>query len=193
MAKKKDKEDVWRTCTARKLLKDDIIMGRVLPQMDATEVYATRTEFMKFPLKRFKPNLQNLRAAIARDYRRMCRDCEFYGHDLALLKEIRANDLPRAIPWHKSDAKPLLEKDIQGKVHLNILENGEKLTPKQFYQTRVEYRAFTLDVFRNHIYQELKRLEKNESKIRFGKKKKRLPATEALPHLLAMIDPQEED
>jgi hypothetical protein len=187
MAKNKNKEEVWRTSTAKRLLKDDIIEGRIMPNMDANQVHQMRPEFQKFPLKRFKPNLENLRRVIARDYSRMCRDCEYYGHDIGLLLDLRQNEPPRQIQWHKSDAKALLEKDIKNSVHLKVMADGKKIAPKQLYETRVEYRAFPLAVFRNHIYQEVKRLEKIESKIRFGKKKQRRPASAASPHLMEMI------
>jgi hypothetical protein len=184
----KKKEESWRKSKARELLKDDIILGTILPQMEAAEVYEMRPEFKKFPFKRFGPNLQNLRLAIVRDYKRMSTDCEYYGHDVGVLMELRANDPPRKIAWHKSEAKPLLEKDIKDKMHEKIMENGSKITPAQLYKKRVEYRAFSIDVFRNHIYQEVKRLEKIESKIRYGKKKKRYPAAEVHAHVMAMID-----
>lgn len=195
MAKKETKEDTkkdtWRTSAAKALLRDDIITGRVLPNMNAAQVYQMRPEFQKFPMKRFTPNLQNLRSVIARDYSRMCRDCEYYGHDIGLLLGIRKDEPLRQILWHKSEAKPLLEQDIKNNVHLKMMEDGKKIMPKQIYQTRVEYRAFPLAVLRNHIYQEVKRLEKIESKIRYGKKKKRCPAGQAVPHLMEMIEAEE--
>jgi hypothetical protein len=193
--KDKDPEAAWATSKARKLLKDDIITGKVKPNMDADQVYATREEFQKFPMKRFKPNLENLRIAIARDYKRMCSDCEYYGHDIGLLLVLRENknESVQAIAWHKSEAKALLEKDIKNKVHLKIMENKKKISPKEIYKTRVEYRAFPLAVFRNHIYQEVKRLEKIESKIRYNKKKKRCPASAALPHLIEMIGDHDQE
>ena len=41
------------------------------------------------------------------------------------------------------------------------------------YETREEYQAFDLKVFRDHIYQEVKRRERKESKDRFAKMKNR--------------------
>jgi hypothetical protein len=193
MAKMKKKKDTWSNSKAKEMLKDGIITGRVLPSMGANDVYQMREEFKQYKIQNFTRNLQSLRDAIARDYGRMCRDCEYYGHDLSLLKTLRANDPPKPIEWHKSEAKPFLKNDIKNKVHLTITEGGTKITPKELYQTRVEYRAFSLQVFRNHIYQELKRLEKIETKIRFGKKKKRQQpaAAVAAPHILEMIAQQD--
>jgi hypothetical protein len=192
MAKKKKEKETWSNSNAKQLLKDDILTGRVLSSMGANDVYQMREEFKKYKIQNFTQNLKTLRDAIARDLGRMCRDCEYYGHDLGVLTTLRANDPPGPIEWHKSEAKPLLKNDIKNKVHLTITESGTKITPMELYQTRVEYRAFSLQVFRNHIYQELKKLEKIESNIRFGKKKKRQnpAAAAAAPQLMEMIDQQ---
>ena len=51
-------------------------------------------------------------------------------------------------------------------------------------------KEFTVEEFHGHTNQELKKREKAEAKIRFGKKKNRQfqPASEAFAHLNAMVD-----
>jgi hypothetical protein len=44
-------------------------------------------------------------------------DCIAYGHDLAHVKALRANDPPTNPPWHKSDAMWLLKQDINNGKH----------------------------------------------------------------------------
>ena len=57
-------------------------------------------------------------------------------------------------------------KDIDAKKH-------EKMSPMALWMTKTEYMEFPLQVFRDHIYQELNKRDKKDS--RFQKKKKRLP------------------
>ena len=92
----------------------------------------------------------------------MAADARDFGHDLARVKKLReANPVPT--PWHKSECPKLLKKDVDDGLHLT-------LKPKQLYAKREEYRAFTLTVFRNHIYQEVDSRPKRE--MRFERKKK---------------------
>ncbi|CAB9527383.1 unknown protein [Seminavis robusta] len=104
----------------------------------------------------------------------MSKDVMFFGLDMALLQEQRKKDPPKRLPWHRSPAKALLETDIDNDVHLQILPNGKKIKPEAIYKSRSEYQEHELKVFRNHIYQEVKRREKLKSNVRFAKKKLRV-------------------
>ena len=97
-------------------------------------------------------------------------DCVAYGHDMALLMELRAGE-PPIRTWHHSDAKYMLQQDINNGKH-------QEMKPELLYHTRKEYQDFDLKVFRDHIYQEVSRREKRAH--RFAKKKKR----EAVKHAL---------
>ncbi|CAB9529376.1 hypothetical protein SEMRO_2485_G328980.1 [Seminavis robusta] len=183
MAKKKTKTSAkrptvdgltWAESQARALLKDDIISGRVTPAMKPKAVHESRQEFLKWELSLFRSNLYTLRDSIARDYHRMAKDVMLFGIDMAVLKERRDKDPPKSLPWHRSAAKQLLEKDIDDGIHLQILPNGKKIKPESIYKSRREYQEYELTVFRNHIYQEVKRREKRESNLRFEKKKLRV-------------------
>jgi hypothetical protein len=168
----------WGKSQAKKLLREDIISGAVQDAMEAIHVYNSRDEYKKYDFANFKTNLANLKEAIYAAYERMGTDCEAYGHDVDLLKLIRFHDPPLPILWHKSEAKPLLEKDIDDKKHLELDEDtGKKVTPKHLYQSRPAYREYSLKVFRKHIYQEVDKRAKKD--IRYKKKKKRMraPAT----------------
>lgn len=132
--------------------------------MKLKDVYETRAEFKKWPYKNFEPSLLRLRKAIEKQYERMRADCITYGHDLSLLATLRAGD-PPVLSWHKSDAKWILEQDINKGKH-------KEMKPAELYVTREEYQAFDLKTFRNHmIYQEVNRRSKSEH--RFAKKRKR--------------------
>ena len=139
--------------------------------MDAADVYKMRPEYKKFPFEWFKPNLKNLRKKIESERTRAETDAAAYRHDRQLLLTLRAN-CPPVIEWHKSQAKYLLRQDI---------EDGKNkvMAPSELYSTRAEYQEFTLKVFRNHIYQEIKRIEKRKDGSRFTKRKYRASAPTA--------------
>ena len=66
------------------------------------------------------------------------------------------------IPWHVSEAKKILKRDINDGKHLQF-------KPLDFHVTREEYKTFSLKVFRNRIYQEVDSRSKRAT--RFAKKK----------------------
>jgi hypothetical protein len=167
--KNKKKDEKWGTSEAKRLLRDSIIAGHVKRGDDAAEVHKSNAEYQKWPIANFKTNMKNLIEAIALDYKRMADDCRGYGHDIEVLREYRKNNptsQPYATPWHKSTAKKLLEADMDSNKHLKTL-------PMELYQSRIEYREFSLRVFRDHIYQEKKK--RANKGTRYAKKKKRLP------------------
>jgi hypothetical protein len=166
---KQKKDEKWATSEAKRLLRNSIIAGIVKRGDVAVEVYKSNPEYQKFAIANFKTNMKNLIEAIALDYKRMAEDCRGYGHDVELLREYRKNNptiQEHITPWHQSIAKKLLEDDMNNNKHL-------EMQPMELYQSRLEYREFPLQVFRNHIYQEKKKRANKGS--RFAKKKKRLP------------------
>jgi len=54
-------------------------------------------------------------------------DCDAFGHDLAILEEIRRDALVATL-WHKSEAHKLLRRDIEGGKH-------HQFWPIQMYQS----------------------------------------------------------
>ena len=163
----------WTTSKAREILREDIISGNVTDDMAAEDVYGSNNEFKVFPFESFKTNLETLKSAIYSNIERMESDCMIYGHDIALLEVIREQEpYPVFVPWHRSPAKNLLEQDIKDGKHLALKEDGSATMPKDIYDSRPEYQAFPLRVLRDHIYQEIKKIEKREH--RFAKKKMRM-------------------
>lgn len=165
---KKKKKEKWGTSEAKHLLRTSIIAGVVKRGDDPEEVHKSDPEYKKWPIANFKTNMKNLIEAVGLDWKRMADDCKSYGHDAALIQQYRrSNPISDQEPWHKSAAKKLLEHDMDSNKHV-------EMKPMELYHSRIEYRAFPLDVFRNHIYQEkFKRANKGS---RLAKKKKRFPA-----------------
>jgi len=83
---------------------------------------------------------------------------------LPTLTTLQAGKNPNDIPWHKSEAKNLLKKDINDGRH-------KEMKPEVLHGTREEYQAFPLKTFWNHIYQEVDSRAKRAH--RYAKKKKR--------------------
>jgi hypothetical protein len=83
------------------------------------------------------------------------------------------------------EAKLLLDEDIEEGKHLEV-------DPQELYESRAEYQQFSLVTFCGHLYQEVKRWEKNMSKVHFGRKQKlQTPTKEVNLGLLEMIDEHE--
>ena len=164
------KRNKWRYSKAKEILRAAIISGEVTSNMNAKDVYEMNEEYKKWPYKNFPSNLKSLRDTVESLYSRMQSDCVAYGHDLTLLKKLRAGNPPIAT-WHRSDAKYILKQDINNGKH-------KEMKPMELYNMRKEYQAFDLKTFRNHIYQEVDSRAKRDH--RFAKKKKR----EAVKHAL---------
>jgi hypothetical protein len=170
----------WIHSLAKKSLRTDIILGKVTANCNPEEVYAMRNSYKRFPFKRFKTNLQSLIAAVGKDIARMQHDCETYGHDLGVIKALRSNEEAgsRPLSWHLSDARKLLKVDMVAGKH-------KQLKPKALWETKDEYKVFTLEVFRKAIHS----ADDKKAKLAFRMEKKKFrappPATPAgpLPHI----------
>lgn len=163
----------WAGSEGRRMLKEDILAGTVNDTSDPLVVYESRIEFKVHKFNNFKSNMANLLEAIYSDYERLELDAEVYGHDMAFIAATRPHNLPR--PWHRSPCRLFLEKDIDDQKHLQVDDDGKKVTPKFLYESRPEYKEFSLKIFRGHLYQELDKRAKKE--YRFEKKKTRMRAT----------------
>lgn len=162
----------WAGSVGRELLKQDIIAGTVHDLSDPEVVHSSRDEYKMFPLASFKTNMENLLEIIIASFERMQDDIEAYGHDMALIRERRRNNPTIPTPWHRSPCKASMEKDIAELKHKTIdPDTNKRITPKKFHQSRDEYKAYSLKVFRKHIYQEIDRIGKQE--YRMEKKKSR--------------------
>jgi hypothetical protein len=149
-------KEKWSKSQAKLMLREDIISGNVTDDMEAEDVYQSNEEYKKFSFANFKTNMANLKDVIYTNVERMEEDCALYGHDIALIELIRQHEpAPPQVPWHKSEARQLLVKDIERGKH-------SLMAPRELYQERIEYRAYSLVVFRNHIYQEAKKKEKQD-------------------------------
>jgi hypothetical protein len=141
----------WSSSEAKKLLEDDLLAGKIPldnSKMPTRVVYGLHPQFLEFPFNNFSQNLRNLRERIKGEKGR----AEFDSAALACDLEHHRKPVVAMGPpsWHKSHAQQLLRQDMDNKLH-----TANK--PEQFYATRPEYGVFSLEVFRKHIDQEVRR------------------------------------
>lgn len=152
----------WGKSQAKAILRRGLLNGMITTAMTPEEVRALDPEeHGKWPWRNWKTNFESLKEAIGRDRERMAKDARDYDRDKAIVMRLKEGAPP---PWHKTQCPKLLKADIDS----GFLHNPEK-GPVDLYETREEYKAFSLEVFRNHIYQEIDSRPKRE--MRFERKK----------------------
>jgi hypothetical protein len=165
----------WIHSAAKKSLRTDIILGKVTENCDPKDVYRMHTSYKGFPFENFKTNLQSLLKAVAKDIARMQHDCEAYGHDLAVVRDLRSEEEPgsRPLSWHLSEAREFLKEDMAAGKH-------NHLKPKDLWLSRPEYQVFDLEPFRKAIHSAVDK----KAKLLFRMEKKKFrtppPATPAI-------------
>lgn len=137
----------WRYSRAKNLLVQDIRDNTVMEGMAAVVVYEMHQEYHEFELKKFKTYLAYLRKVEKK--KRIAAE-----EDRIALANFREQNQGAACPnppeWSSSVAKTLLRQDIDAGEH-------ERMKPIELYNSRPQYQIYSLHVFRNHIYDELRR------------------------------------
>jgi hypothetical protein len=139
----------WANSEAKKMLIVMINDGTITEDSNVEEVYNSQQEFQKYNIRNFRTNIRNLIAAIRR--REEC--ARFDTAALETFRELHPRppvthgDYPF---WDTSEASRFLTFDIDNGRHL-------QMTPKQLRNTRQEYQAFPLNIFRKHLHQERQR------------------------------------
>lgn len=149
MAPKKKKSPVpWGKSKAKELLFQDIVAGRA--DGTARAIYGSRPEYAAAQpnFNTFAGNVYRLRKWIAKHQVRADEDAAALAQDVSENPRVLMD--PRGYPrWDQSEAFGLLKQDIADGKH-------DEMAPQQLQQTRDEYKDFPLEVFRNHIHQELR-------------------------------------
>lgn len=158
----KEEQEKWEKSKSKALLRAGILSGEIRPNWPPKKVFNMNPEeHGKWKYKSWTSNLSNLREAIERNRSCMQRDAIAYGHDLAIAKELRSQEVKPV--WHRTEAPKLLKQDVnEGKNH--------QMKPRELHQSRPEYMMFDLKEFRKHLYQEIDCRPKRA--IRFERKKK---------------------
>lgn len=142
-------EEDWAKSEAKKLLAKDIIDGVVTDDMDWGDVFWQRPEYAATTHRLFRGRLESLRKQISFASRRAAADEAALAHDCRLFPA-QAQNYRGEPRWDGSAAQSWLTIDVKAGKH-------EQLEPKQLHQMRLAYKEFPLDVFREHIYQEVRK------------------------------------
>lgn len=142
----------WGQSKAKQLLQRDLATGSIPLSghlMNARQVYDSRPEYAMFPFDLFPRRLSALRTEAKAQNNRRNLDSQAYAHDRQLFPHPThsTNGTPR---WEGSEAERLLKLDITADLY-------PQHTPQEMYQSRRQYQDFSLEVFRGHIHQEIKR------------------------------------
>ena len=145
--KKKNEEDPgWRKCEAKKLLAKDIIDGVIDDDLPWQEVFWWRPEYAATAYSKFSGRLSRLRGQFFSAKQRALSDDKALKHDRKLFP-VKTSDERGVDRWEGSGAQSWLRQDVSDGLH-------QTMKPRKLYDTRPSYQQFSIDVFREHIYQE---------------------------------------
>ena len=148
----------WRLCPAKWVIITDLEDG-MLPldrelcsPEDAWKVYeeARLPEFEGVCFQQFKERLADHRRAVKRSQGALRKQLDALEHDKVLHPRNETHDRRGAPIFSRSPAHDLLRTDIKDGLY-------PLYKPKELWETRPEYKLFSLDVFRGRIYQEIHR------------------------------------
>jgi hypothetical protein len=138
----------WGKSEAKKTLLNDILKGIVKRGDPPAEVWASREIFKQYDISRFGPNFRRLVDWVDNARSRATADAAAVANDRDLhpASEISSRGYPR---WNGSVAERLLKEDIDN-------DKLADMKPAELRESREEYLAFPLDVFRKHKEQYLR-------------------------------------
>ncbi len=155
--KKKDWVD-WRNHAAREILRQDVerdgrLYGR--DDVDATEAFdfyrENQPEFAGVPFDQFKARYDELIEIAARRRARSAKQEEYLRHDRRLHPRQSHNHRGEPVFDFDTNAKLLLRDDIK------IYELHLEMSPAELWESRDVYMKYKLEIFRQRIYQEIRR------------------------------------
>ena len=157
--KKQKKDDSWENSEGKKLLLNDLRSGAIPldPKlMKPAVAFQRRPEAFSVPnyedgKRLFGGRLRSAREQVRERNERSSVEAAALEQDRKIHPKPAVNH--RGEPrWEGSAAEMLLKQDVKEGKH-------ETMQPRELHASRVDYADWPLDVFRNHIYQEV-RLQK---------------------------------
>ena len=154
--------DGWRNSKAKLLLRDLIDAGEIDEHSDPEDAYflclreyPDEFEYYDYHDNDFPGKLKSLFNTWTEDTKKAVFDEKAFAHDMKLFppKDINSRGEPR---WEGSKAEAFLREDIAAGKH-----KANNIKPKDFQKTRPEYLEHDKDHFRDHIYQEDRRIRYN--------------------------------
>jgi hypothetical protein len=152
------KEPEWRNSNAQVLLRHLLESGQVpsvLGIMSPADIWKNfcepRTEFSGFSYAKFPDRLRAMQKQHRVKVGRAADENAALLHDRINFPTPSHNHRGER-QWHGSEAERLLKFDV-------LAKNHEGMTPSQFYDTRLQYKEYPLEVVRKHIHQEVRLLK----------------------------------
>jgi hypothetical protein len=181
MPPKKNKKlpagDGWRNSKAKLCLRELIDAGEIDEDSDPEDAYflclreyPEEFEYYDYHDNDFPGKLKSLFNTWTEDTKKAVFDEKAFAHDMKLFppNQINSRGEPR---WEGSEAEAFLREDFAAGKH-----KANNIKPRDFQKTRPEYLEHDKDSFRDHIYQEDRRIrynnylnDKREEKASLGK------------------------
>jgi hypothetical protein len=146
----------WRTSRARIIILDDLETGllpadaTVMSAEEAWEIcYSHMAEFVDVVFSQFQARLKDHRRRAGEQMSRAAFESNALAHDRRLFPRATENSHGEPV-FDLSPAKLLLQADVADKKH-------EEMTPSELQQTRNEYKIFKARIFKEKIYQTVRR------------------------------------
>jgi hypothetical protein len=147
--RKMSEVEPWKTSKAKQLLMQDIVDGKVTREMGSMVVFNMRPEYKVYKYTCFQTNLRNLRRAL--DKLKNSADEAKIAYGNFIQRNPPATITSYGYPvWEKSQAQTLLRSDITS-------GDRSSIEHKDLWQTRQEYKIYPFQVFRDHVYTEIRR------------------------------------
>jgi hypothetical protein len=145
----------WKGSEARAVLMKDLI-DDILPveatritAEEAWEVYKTMDEFADVVFDQFKERLRDHRKQVGENKIRAAKELDALAHDRRLFPRQTVNHRGELV-FDLHAAKLLLRADVEAGKQL-------RMTPRELQMTNISYQLFKPDIFRQRIYQEVRR------------------------------------
>jgi hypothetical protein len=145
----------WRGSEARNVLMMNLIDGilpveaKRVPAEEAWEIYKTMDEFANVVFDQFNERLKDHRKQVGENKIRAAKELDALAHDRCLFPRQPVNHRGELV-FDLHPAKLLLRADVKAGKHLTM-------TPRELQLTNVSYKMFEPNIFRQRIYQEVRR------------------------------------
>jgi len=128
-------------------------------QTNEEEAWESAEWFKLYPKERFVVNMKNLKVALSAREKIVENDNTTIASELAAIAALGESDGNFNYPvWYSHEASALLEADVKAGEN-----KGKK--PREFRETKDEYKEFPLDVFRDKLYAETRKQREQKMKV----------------------------
>ena len=145
-----EKAPDWKKSEAKAQLELDIIAEVVREESDPDEVYNMWPIYQKYDETNFKANLKGLLKRNKNKKKLAGFDADAFAHARSI-QPFPVRNFRGELQWHGSIAQEKLQKAISDGSYLRGITK-----PQVLWNSDDDYQLYTLDMFRDHIYQELK-------------------------------------